>query len=1255
MPDLSVIIPGRNERWLLQTIESIRSAIRGDTEIIAVIDGEEAEPKLPPLWPDGPTVTVLRHAPAMGQRASVNRAAQFSTAKYILKTDAHSMLDEGFDVKLMADCEYNWTVLPRMYNLHAYDLVCDGCGTRFDNHAPAKTCPTCGHPQMHEDVDWRPKHNKTTDWMWFTSFGNTGNLPIFRIQYWDGPTKRRFPQEYAAHHKWSKRQGEIADVMNGQGACWFLHRQRFWDLGGLDEAHGSWGQMGIEIACKTWLSGGRHVVNRKTWFAHLFRGGDGPGFPYKISGHDQDRAREYSQHFWRGGKWDKQVHPIEWLIEKFWPVPTWPKPQTTPELRDHHLPGAPQPVPSPATIIDREPDAPNPSLDDRQEQMATIETLAQDRAAELTPPGPDLTVLYYTDGSLPPEFAAAVLEQLGRAAGSTPIVQQRQPDDWPHNHESIYRNIMAGLEQVQTPYVALAEHDVLYPEGYFDYHPKKDVDYNINRWCLHADRGIYSRRREWAMSQIFARTDVLRRAITERLQVAATYAEDTDCFEPGKGEIEHGLTPLSVRRFKSKHPTLDISGHGYNLTGRKTPRSQIRDEVPYWGQAAEVLKQFHVPGPRAKVAPAKNPPSAIRHPPSPKVSVLIPARNEEFLEATVNDLLKNLRLSAEILVGWDGGEQAFPVPQFTDYRVRVIISQDRIGMRPMINRLAREARGEYLLRMDAHCMIDEAMDAKLVEVCEREGHVTVVAKRFELDTQRWQRREKTDTPCRRLTHVSEDGRGLRSLPWPEYDAAHAGEEISETMTCSGSSWTCRRSTFVDWWGGLDERHGTFGQEGVEISCMTWLSGGRFLVHKGTWYAHWNRGQSTYSLGAREKPKSIEHSHWLWEGNNWKHARYGFDWLIEKFHPPGWPAPAPLPPELVRAITPHPQRALVKTNKRLLVKDLWDARDAIADPGKMYRLQIFWKVFDAFVRGNDNDPAVTAPYRNYLISHLSRDPGYRPTPAELKKVEKTMTDSRRLAESVAKEGLKAPLEFFVENNRLILWKGYRRLVIARAVGIPRVVGRVHADRKAAGQLSPQLKLTRLQNPPIDDLHRLAEDQFRRWGNGATDKYFTHGYTRYYDVLLHPIRRRVKKVLELGLLNGASLALWRDYFPKAELVGVDIDSERWKKFAGDLKRCTVLIGDETDAAFMRTVAARGPYDLIVDDASHDPLLQRQAFEALWPAVRQYGFYAIEDTFRGYDGGEREKPPALPPGFEARIYGARDVLAIHHYYNISVVQKA
>lgn len=301
---VTVIIPARDEVYLQKTIESILSAAEGEIEIIAILDGYWPEP----IIPDNPRVTLVHHTQPIGQRPAINEAAHLAKGKYILKTDAHSMFDKGFDIKLAADCEYDWTVIPRMYNLHAFNWHCaNGCILYQDRLRPDTTegvCPKCGKQTTFKSKwVWKPRIHHRTDYMYIDK-----NL---KVQYWQDYEKR------------PENKGSICDVMTGQGACWFMHKDRFWELGGMDEAHGHWGQVGVEIACKAWLSGGRHVVNKKTWFSHLFRTTKVFTFPYELSGKQQGRAKKYSQDFWTNNKWPLQKRKLSWLIEKFAPVPTW--------------------------------------------------------------------------------------------------------------------------------------------------------------------------------------------------------------------------------------------------------------------------------------------------------------------------------------------------------------------------------------------------------------------------------------------------------------------------------------------------------------------------------------------------------------------------------------------------------------------------------------------------------------------------------------------------------------------------------------------------------------------------------------------------------------------------------------------------------------------------------------------------------------------------------------------------------------------
>jgi hypothetical protein len=140
------------------------------------------------------------------------------------------------------------------------------------------------------------------------------------FQYWRSHHKRPEVEE-------QKKTGVI-DTMSCIGACFMMERERFWKLGGMDEGHGSWGQYGTELACKAWLSGGRMVTSMKTWFAHLFRTGNfaregHSSWPYPLRQRDVDRARGYSRDLWLNNRWEGRVHPLSWLLERFWPVKGW--------------------------------------------------------------------------------------------------------------------------------------------------------------------------------------------------------------------------------------------------------------------------------------------------------------------------------------------------------------------------------------------------------------------------------------------------------------------------------------------------------------------------------------------------------------------------------------------------------------------------------------------------------------------------------------------------------------------------------------------------------------------------------------------------------------------------------------------------------------------------------------------------------------------------------------------------------------------
>jgi len=297
MPDLSVLIPSRNEMFLSKTIEDIIAHARADTEVVAVADGCWPDPVIQ----DHPRVHLIHHSQSIGQRAATNEAARLATGKYVMKCDAHCAFDEGFDVKLMADMQDDWTMVPIMRNLHAFDWVCPDGHRRYQG--PSGPCKECGKPTT-RDVVWFAKPSPQSTSYCFDSEPHFGYFREF--------SKR------------PEGRGEITDTMSLQGSCFMMTGDKFFELGVCDESFGSWGSQGIEVAVKTWLSGGRVVCNHKTFYAHCFRtqGGDF-GFPYKMPASQVEHAKKMARDLFFGNKWEKQIRPLSWLIEKFWPIPGW--------------------------------------------------------------------------------------------------------------------------------------------------------------------------------------------------------------------------------------------------------------------------------------------------------------------------------------------------------------------------------------------------------------------------------------------------------------------------------------------------------------------------------------------------------------------------------------------------------------------------------------------------------------------------------------------------------------------------------------------------------------------------------------------------------------------------------------------------------------------------------------------------------------------------------------------------------------------
>lgn len=531
--DLSVLIPARNEEFLSRTVESILENIRGKTEIIVVLDGAWADPGVP----DDERVTIIYFNQSIGQRAATNAACKLSKAKYVMKIDAHCILDVGFDVKMIGEMRDNYTMVPILYNLHAFDWQCNKCGNVWYQGPTPQQCylpgenrgrnEACDSTSFKRVMVWQPRFNRKST---FYRFDKT-----LHFQYWGSFENRK------------EAQGDVADTFSLQGSCFMLTREKYWELNICDEEFGSWGQQGVEVAVKTWLSGGRVVVNKKTWYSHMFRtqGGDF-AFPYPQDNNQVEHARKYSRELFQQDKWPLAIHTFQWLLDKFYPIPDW------------------------------------------HDQTKGI--------------------IYYTDNKLNMKLASKVRKQIEKmkipivSASLKPIKFGRNVHiDLPRGYEAYFRQILAALKASTAEIIYFCEHDWLYHSSHFDFVPARQDTfyYNDNWWRVRASDGHAVHYDTHLVPSLVAYRELLVEYYTKVVQ----YLEKNGFtqknayevgFEPGTHKRVDFGRDYKVEGFVSKRPNIDIR-HGDNLTRSKWSVDEFRsprnaqgwtetEKIPGWGR-----------------------------------------------------------------------------------------------------------------------------------------------------------------------------------------------------------------------------------------------------------------------------------------------------------------------------------------------------------------------------------------------------------------------------------------------------------------------------------------------------------------------------------------------------------------------------------------------------------------------------------------------------------------------------------------------
>ncbi len=282
---VSAIIPSRSDQYLQKTVTNLLEAAEGEVEVIVVYDGRWPETPLT----DDPRLVQIHHGVVhdnYGMRASINAGVAVARGTHLLVIDEQCAVDDGYDLKLKADCADNWVVIPRRKRLEpeSWTIIEDG----------------------RPDIDY------------------------MAVEY---PYLKPLDKTQGLHGKEWKRPGrekiQVDDTPTMQGSCYFMSRKH-WDtvIGELDSTnYGPFTMEAQEVGLKTWLTGGRVVVNKKTWYAHWHKGRAGKGYAFTTAQYvkhqeGMEKGRLYAIEYWL----KTQDFPLDWnwfVTEKFPDMPGW--------------------------------------------------------------------------------------------------------------------------------------------------------------------------------------------------------------------------------------------------------------------------------------------------------------------------------------------------------------------------------------------------------------------------------------------------------------------------------------------------------------------------------------------------------------------------------------------------------------------------------------------------------------------------------------------------------------------------------------------------------------------------------------------------------------------------------------------------------------------------------------------------------------------------------------------------------------------
>lgn len=275
-----------------------------------------------------------------------------------------------------------------------------------------------------------------------------------------------------------------------------------------------------------------------------------------------------------------------------------------------------------------------------------------------------------------------------------------------------------------------------------------------------------------------------------------------------------------------------------------------------------------------------------------RLSIVIPSRNEIFLQKTILEVLSKATGDIEIIPVLDGYEP--PVEEIvTDPRVTYLrlpkagFTQKRHG----INKAISMSTGKYVMSLDAHCMVANGFDEQLIK--DHQDNWVQIPRRNRLDAENWclqpqaDKRPPIDYEYIMFNPLIKD-KGIHGFKWDARTNERVNIPIDETQTFQGSCWFMTKNYF-NYLGLMQiEGYTGWGQEAESIWLKVRKDGGKIITNKNTSYAHLHKGDKygrMYHMSKAENRRSYDYSYNLTVIQN----KDLFIKTIEQFWPlPAWP-------------------------------------------------------------------------------------------------------------------------------------------------------------------------------------------------------------------------------------------------------------------------------------------------------------------------------------------------------------------------------